>query len=600
MPDKDAFLERFDQLKSVVYGGYHGELEKDDRYYRGEYARDIVPEAWNDAAMSPIILSTAYDAVENQADHILTSPKIFVPARPTTKEKLDEQQIAEGKRKFLEAFWHQVRTHCGDPLLHGKKKLIKDGKLVLKKTVRWDLVPDYPDNATRPAKRKWQRDFAKALKSKFPWDVRVVPNETVYEDPDNPHDPQYVYESYDIRISEALRLYPNSVGNWKHQGLFDRVQYVEMWTKPHGDDPGKFCVWITDELVHDEENPYHWGDEGNYDGYVPYAIRDSGWGDVDSENKPEDRYVGVLRYMRPTLEAQARIMTGAEAQLRISTFPMVTTTNMPEAEDGELPLEVGPGKVNNKSEEQLIEIMPWPQMPDVWQALDKVQREADRLSKFNVLGGTPQKGVDSATEADMNVRNAASRLTGPVAALQGIAETIDRWALQDIENVFEAGVTLYGAVESGQSEHTLLPSDIRGYYETFVEFSTTDQAALDMRNAKIWADLSKQFVGLSQVTAMEKAGIVDPMNEMVKAAIERVFMSQEFEAARKMTALQGMGSAGQMAMQMMMQAGLGKSGGGGLAGDQAMPGANTAGNPIVQDAQQNAGVDQAASQYGGG
>ena len=579
MPDSDK--DRFDQLKGQVFGQYHAELKKDDEYYRGEYGFNIIPDAWNDAAMSPVILSTANDAVENMSDHILTSPKIFVPARATTKEQLTEQQVAEAKRRFLESFWHHLAVHGGDPLLHAKKKLIKDGKAVLKKSIKWDLLPDLEEGASRAQKRKYQRDMEKATKSQFLWEVKVLPNETVYEDPDNPYDPQYVYEAYDIRIGEAKRLFPEAQGEWTKQNLFDRVAYVEMWTKD------KFKVWVAEDLVHDTENPYS---------YIPYVIRDSGWGDVDAENKPEDRYVGLLRNMRPMLDAQARIITGAEAQLRISTFPMVTTTNMPEAEDGELPLEVGPGKVNNKTEEQLIEILPWPQMPDVWQALNKVQAEADRLSKFSSLGGVPQKGVDSATEADMNIRNGAAKLTGPVAGMQGMVTVINSWAFMDIEQNIEAPVTIRGAVEGGAAEVTLTPTDIAGYYETYVEFSTTDQAALDMRNARIWGDLVRVFPGLSHVTAMEKSGIVDPMMEITKRQIENIFMSPEFDMARKFAALQGMGQAGQMAMQQMQSGGGAKPPGQG--GDEQLSTNASSMNPIVSDAKQNAQVDQAASQYG--
>ena len=76
----------------------------------------------------------------------------------------------------------------------------------------------------------------------------------------------------------------------------------------------------------------------------------------------------------------------------------------------------------------------------------------------------------------MNVRNAASKLQGPINALRSAIMVINRWVFQDIENIIESPVTVYGGMKGAPSSIEIAPKEIGGFYESYVELDTSDQA----------------------------------------------------------------------------------------------------------------------------
>ena len=538
----DPDLEKFTRLNNGVYRKYFTALIEDDRYYRQEYGEDLIPAEWKEKGFKATVPPTAYNAVESASDHILTTPDIFVPPRPTDAGHIAEQEIAGTKTLFLESFWHNVYVK-GNPLEIGKKKLVKDGRIVLKKTIKWDFV----DEAGQGLGVK-----------QFLWDVKTLPNETVLEDPDNPDDPAYVYESYNIRVDSAKRLFPDAKYQWTGKRGDERVRYLEYWTKPAGKSKGQRKVWIDNELVLDKSNPYYWSigyDEAGkalYDGYVPYIIRSSGWGDTDASNMPHQRYVGILRYMHSTLDTEARQISAADAQLRVTTFPPIILAGI--SEDEEHKINIGPAAkifLPNK-DTQSVTTLQWPTLdPSVWQIVSRLHSYANDLAKFDQLGGAPQRGVDTATEAGMNVRQAGAKLSGPMNALKTAMMAINEQLFYDVEYILEAPVTLYGASESGPGVVTLTPEQIAGFCMNFVELKTTDQAALDTANMRNWADMYNVF-GIDKAYAGGKAGIKNMTERMYARMAEDVNNDPMMHQLRVMMAMSGQGELGkQMAARMM-------------------------------------------------
>ena len=375
------------------------------------------------------------------------------------------------------------------------------------------------------------------------------PTETIIEDPSDCYDPRYVYEFYKIYAGDARRMYEGMEDHLADYKDTDKVEYVEMWTKPHGDSPGEYVIWCKGERVHEGINPYHWetrqSTEENpvYSGYVPYVIRDSGWGEISAEAKPEEKYVGVLRYAHPMLETEARQLTAVDIQMRFSTFAPVITKNI--SEDNDAPIEIGPGKRINLMDDQEIRFESLPEVPmSAFNLINKVHDYTNELSKANILSGNVQRGVETATEADMNVRNAAAKLEGPNNALRSAVTMMNKRILQDIENIIEAPITVFGGIKGAPSSISITPNEISGYYETYVEFFTSDQAALDARNARLWADLYAVYQGvLSPQTAMEKGGIENPQEELMKASVARLFLSEPAEQVRILMMLNGLQSS---------------------------------------------------------
>ena len=587
--DREGVLQhvraRGTHLENEVYGRYRADVKTDTNYYELTFAKNLIPKEWRRKGIKPVIPPTAYNAVENAVDHILASPKIAVPVRPASADHYEEQEIAERKRLALRFWWETVEISGGAPLKAALKHLIKDGKLVLKKQIKWDMVPDEVTEAPLGL-------------DEFIWDMEAVPPESIFEDPDRPYDPSYVYEKYTITVETGKETFPGAGGAWRLGKNEDSVEVLEYWSKPRGTSRGQHIVWIEDESVIDTDNPYHWekiGFEGEFMGYLPYIIRASGWGERKRDYDPTMYYVGILRRMRSLMDAQAQHLTDGSVQMKVSTFP-ATITSLPES----VPINIGPGEVTRKpNPDDTIEFLRPPELPrSLFDMISLISTEANAVSKFGALGGSPLRGVDTATEADTVTRNAAAKLNSPVLALRSALTEINKQILQDVENILNQPVILFGAPDEGESLVALDPEDINGFYHTTVELSTTDKAALDRSNARLWADLFTIFPDLSAKTAMTNAGIDDPQREFEQRTAENVFNSPRMAQVRELAALAALGKKAEtvrLAFEQTLQGEAEQAEQGAVGDGSAVstPGAAQAGGPAIARSQGAAGDERA-------
>ena len=549
MASFDDDYNRFTRLRYQVFNGYFANLQDDNDYYNGNYPNigEIIPREYRESGMGATIPPTARNAVDNASDHILTTPRIYVPVKQTDNDQQAQQDLAERKRQFLAAFWHRVEVDYANPLAIGRKKLVKDGRVVMKKEIRWEIIPDPPmADASRGDKQRFRNRLRKLAQSQFLWNIQVCPNESIVEDPDSPNDPKYVYEFYEIYPDEARRRFPEYAEEIEGNDS-EKLEFVEMYTKPSKEDPGSHVMWVSGHRVFEHMNPYCWEtplsteEKKDYEGYVPYIIRDSGWGETTPKNDPADRYVGILRYIHPVLQAEARQLTAVDIQLRYSTFAPVITKNIM---DDNTPIEVGPGKRINLVDDQEINFVKLPEVPlSAFQMMEKVHQYTSELSKLGTLGGQPQRGVESATEADLNIRNAAVKLAGCVSSLRACVAIASRQVFQDIEHILESAITIAGNVRSGTSEITIKPSELDDFYAVDVELHTSDRAQVEMRDMMVWSQLYRTYNGmLSAETAMENSGIENPQQEILKASVNTLFMSPQAQQVRTMMMLKGLQS----------------------------------------------------------
>lgn len=530
MNENDELLQLFEDVR-----GKHSKavaaFREDNNLIKGEFGEHIIPDDTEDEGLEVTKPPTVYNAVENAKDHILTNPRILVPSRPSEDGHEAEKVAARKRQQFLEMWWNRVAEEHGDPLARMVKSLIK-GKGVLKVTIDWNLLPGVDDMG--------DDEYAKAVRrvtgTKFIWRVDVPPKETVFEVGD-PWDPDGVFEAYDITARQIRRSFPKIADAVSDRRPSDKVRYIEYWEPPAGSSRGKFIQWVDDLRVHEGINPYSWEspistpEKPDYEGYVPYAIGDPGWGDVDADGNPEDRYWSIIRPIRSVAVAEARMLTSMEAFLRTYVWPVILKYGYPaDSED-----KVGPGQVWNlpqKGEGQEIDVLRFPELPiGLLQGMDRVNRYADEAAKFGILGGQSQPGVDTATEADQHLRNAATKLAGPVRAVRRMIQIINRWVLMDIEQVLESPVTIWGATKKGDAAITLSPKEIDGAYFTQVELDTADEAALSTRMLRMWADIAQRMPVPARFV-FEQGGVTDPdamVDEWETEQLERGPQAQQIK-----------------------------------------------------------------------
>ena len=584
--------DKFDQLRTA-YSKYHRNIKENRRFYDRDFKNDVISPQVRKRGFKAVIPRTARRSIDEAADHILFRPKVRVPVRPTTSKHTTEQRIAENKRKALTAWWRQVEQRY-NPIGDGRKWILIDGAVSVRMTVNWHLVPDKEDP-------KYRQKLAKLGRYGFLWNVELLNNEWVYVDPSNHRDPAYAYVNYTLRVEEAKRRWPEATGEWRTRGDYEKVNYLEYWSAPTftddgGWEPGRYMQWVDRDCVHQADNPYP---------YVPIAVEDSGWGLVHASADPHEKFVGLNEHSHDIFVAQARQWSAMQAVTEHTSFNPVVARNLTDEKMKDL--YVGPGAIwnlegsENDPERESIEFMTWPNIPlTVIQMIQMTDREVNGALKTDTLGGIAQTGVDTATEADQNVRNAAAKLSAPVAALERMAAKLSRWMLMDIELVLEAPVTLYGVGADDPADIQLTPRDINGYYDVSCELRTQDEEAISLTKARFWMEMYRVSPILSAYTAMERGEIADdPQKEMVRRAAEDVFLSEEFRMVRVMSGAESMQQLMEMvtAMQQERQPGTGPpSGPAGPASDLGLVSQDTLDSPaqdrIVSDALMRRDIEQ--------
>ena len=536
----DPLLHKFSELKSTFFATYHNQVDENRKFMERQFAQDFIPEAWA-GSIDPVIPPTARRAITDPGDHILTTPRIFVPKKPTEGDETEQQLIAENKRAFLNAWWHLV-NQGPDPLGSGMYDFLNEGRIAIRKTLKWDMLPDKPGkDASKKEKDKF-RNLIKTLgRIEFMWEVEVLDSKTVYEDPSNHRDPQYVYVEYPILVEEAARLYPNTTGAWRQKRDYDTVTFIEYWSKPTFKpdgtwDPGEWIQWVDDERVHDVDNPYP---------YVPIVIEDSGGGSVRRGATVQQKYVGLTQHAHSIFLAQAKQWTSMEVVAEMTAFNPVFTRNM----DPSKMLTVGPGLVipldgdEGQEGSEAVEIATWPPIPiTVIQMIGLTEKAANEYTKMDVLTGIPQAGVETATEVTLSSQSATAKLKPAIRGLERLVARMCEQVLMDIELVLEAPITVFGAGTDVPGEIRLMPSEINGYYHVKVQLGTSNDDMIDQLRARFWAEMYRVVPFLSAFTAMERGRISDtPMNEMVRRAAEDVFLSEQMTLVRQATGAQSFG-----------------------------------------------------------
>lgn len=536
--ESTELLGKLATLKSEFYGQYEQQVIKNRRFYDLEYTEEVA--IYDAPDLLAFIPTTAARAIDDPADHILTTPRIKIPRRATTDDQLEEQEIAETKRKFLAAWWSRVEER--DNIVSDSIPiLLNEGRVCWRRRLRRDLLPDAPAKGDRAGRKRYNRAMARLGREEFLWEMELLDNLTVFHEPFNHRDPEYVYYQCDILCEQAKRMFPQASGEWTKNGWNSKVKYTEYWTKPTVDEPGRYIRWIEDEIIADEDNPYS---------YIPIFIEDAGFGSNRSNALPHERFRGMTEKLFSTFIAEARQMTSWEGVAEITAFAPIITRNM----SADRKINVGPGQTINLSGDpdtpgsEHIEALKWPEIPlGVVQLVQKTTQMANEFTKMDTISGMPVSGVETASEADQQIRNASAKLSKPIGGMRRLIQRTNRATFMDVELDIESPVTIYGAGIGSSGVVTLAPTQIAGFYENHAELVTSDQDAISQIKARFWGDMYRLIPFMSAMTAMERGDIADdPLAEMLQRAAEDLFLSPEMTMVRTLTGAQSLGQLKEM------------------------------------------------------
>lgn len=293
------------------YSNLHKEFTTDELWYALSKTIDIgLPTEYKAQA---VLLPTARSIVDTAVDHI--SPQfrdIKVPRKTPTTTGVEQ---AQNQSRFYGASltWleHQAPS---SPFRMANKQLAMYGMSVTKTIYveKWD-VP------------KSQDEEDQLIRSEYmPFRHEVLHPSEVFPDPWNP-EAEWNFQINRKQVGHLKAVYGNAFKTNKKLTHF--VEVIEWWDK-------KTRVVLADGEPIIDLIDHQWGDH-------PYIIGDAGLGFISLDRKPEDRYMGYLRYLREVLKSESRNYSITDIVLKASGWPIRTATGPGAAQLAGIKLQYG-------------------------------------------------------------------------------------------------------------------------------------------------------------------------------------------------------------------------------------------------------------------
>ena len=286
-PTWEEILEIYDKSKDkLVKSGLQQAFAEDNRFYELDFKKDLnIPAEFSKDAT---VLPTARDRLDSLVDHTdISNARITVNKRKETGAELARLEMLE---KFGLGLIHRVNVESDiSPLRVSAKHYWLHGITWIKTVFDRDI---------------WDKDKGLTLP------IVVVAVNPINIVPDPYHNGRdYIFEVRKKLVYDAKRL----PFKWKnpHELADDiEVEQIEYFDKDYR------CILINREPVWDVDNGVV---EHNY-GFLPYTAIESGLGNVDVDNNPVKRYVGILRHMKGLLISQSSIYSMCDILTKLETM----------------------------------------------------------------------------------------------------------------------------------------------------------------------------------------------------------------------------------------------------------------------------------------
>ena len=295
MADKPTWkeiLEVYDKSKDkYVKSGLQQAFEKDNKLYELDFLSELnIPAEFKKDAT---VLHTARDRLDSLVDHTdVSHARIHVNKKRASGPELERMEMLE---KFGLGLIHRTNVESDiSPLRVSAKHYWLHGVTWIKTVFDRDI---------------WDND-----KSLLPIVIQAVNPSNIIPDPyHNGRD--YIFEVrkkliYDVKQTPWYQEKSKMGIKIKDMPDDEEIEQIEYYDKKYR------CLFWDREPVWDVDGgvPEH-----NY-GFLPYTAIESGLGNLDIDNNPVKRYVGILRYMEKLLISQSSIYSMCDILTKLETM----------------------------------------------------------------------------------------------------------------------------------------------------------------------------------------------------------------------------------------------------------------------------------------
>ena len=522
-PTQDEILKQFEFCKKY-YSKLREAYESDEEFYNldfkdklnipGEFKKDIA------------ILPTARDVVDTGVNHTnINNARVFTNRKGTSEIS---KKSSEMLRKLGLGIIHGINVESRIAPAHvGAKHYWKHGLAVFK-TI-WD-ADRWVD---KPAQNgKSEDDYAKELDEwrasqhlSLPIVIKAINPYHIMPDPYTGGD-YYVIEWYKRKLYDVKRIWPHFQDKGREPD--DMIETFSFWTDKYR---AEFIITSADgepiagELVLGQglkrkgmivEHKY---------GFNPYTLIESGLGDEDTENKPERRYVGLLRYMYDLLVSESTNYTLNDILMKRETMKGGYITGADAETLGEIKQEYGKyWPVGNKD----VQFHDWESKIPPDASYRQLATTHDYISAHAAprsARGLSEVGVRSGADRRLIIAEAAAIYQYATPAFQnGWAQILSKCAML-VKNVIPGDFEIWTKTPTDEFDIVVKKDLIREPFNYYLEFAPISEEDEYRRQDS----LLKMWNGGNGITTQEWT-----WNQMSNVDPERMRKQQEKENLRRM------------------------------------------------------------------
>lgn len=494
---------------------FTAECEKARKYYLSKNEVPVPKAADTEEMGEPVHTGTSHAIINIATDHVdINNLAIDVPGSGRARAR------SEKIHTFLQGTWMNVKAPVKRMVA---RHCFEFGCAVTKTMFNPDLWPDAPHfdgkegDPEEAIYKEELADYLDARRINFPIEVfSVSPMNFIWDDARRGM--KWGIEFYISPAHDVKSMFPD----WNRPegvGSGDLVTWMEYWDETwfgivaSTGTEGKNGSWLMEPIRH------------GY-GFQPYTLYHPTNSDDVSTGPIDERFTSILRPNYELLDSIDRQFTAMEAMGIAYAFPGIDI-HAPNKTTADAIIEnyEPSGKVNALYGGAEAKPSPRPPVPqDAFQILQSVESKVEQGSFPNVVAGQRPTGLS--TGFAVSVLAGMGRLV-----FQGVADAIGEGfadvgvkMLMLVENKVRGPITVHARTNVQNFDTTIKPSDIRGKYEHKITLKAEAPEEAE-RQANLALALWNQGDGIiSQLTAMQRARISDPLTEMVQIRAEKILL----------------------------------------------------------------------------
>ena len=512
-PTKSEILKEFEFCKKY-YSALQSCYEQDEQFYNLDFKEKLnIPGEFE---KDRVILPTARDVVDTGVNHTnINNARVFTNKKGSSEISTKSSEML---RKLGLGIIHGINVEARIAPAHvGAKHYWKHGLAVFKTFWDADRWVDKPKNASAKEMDEWRAGQHLSL----PIVIKAINPYHIMPDPYTGGD-YYVIEWYKRKLYDIKRIWPHF--DDKGRDPEEWIETFSFWTDKYR---AEFIVTSPqgETISGDTMLRLPSGVVAHKYGFNPYTLIESGLGDEDTENKPENRYVGLLRYMYDLLVSESANYSLNDILMKRETMKGGYVTG---ADSGTLPeIKQEYGKywdVGNKD----VEFHDWESKIPPEASYRQLATTHDYISAHAAprsARGLSETGVRSGADRRLIIAEASAIYQYATPAFQnGWAQILSKCAML-VKNVIPGDFEIWTKTPTDEFDVVVKKDLIREPFNYYVEFAPISEEDEYRRQDS----LLKMWNGGQGITTLEWTH-----NQMSNVDPERMRRQMEKENLRRM------------------------------------------------------------------